>query len=197
MRFAAVSLLAVAGCLFVPGRAAALPAGAPPTGMVCTPGAVAGPNHTFDLTAQTGYIDTPDGNSVFMWSYAEVGGHFQSPGPVLCVTQGQTVVVNLTNNLPEPVSIVFPGQDAAVNAAGGSAGLLTTEAAANGGTVQYSFVAGLVPPPEIAANDKCTQGVAKVETERSFLNALVGAVTYNIFTPMHTKVTCAGGPIPR
>jgi len=62
---------------------------------------------------------------------------------------------------------------------------------------QYSFVAGLVPPPEIAANDKCTQGVAKVETERSFLNALVGAVTYNIFTPMHTKVTCAGGPIPR
>src|SRR4051812_41703093 len=142
MRFAAALLLAAAGCLFIPGRAAAIPADAPPTGMVCTPGAVSGTSHTFNLTAQTGYIDTPDGNSVFMWSYAETGDHFQSPGPVLCVTQGQTVVVNLTNNLPEPVSIVFPGQDAAVNASGGSAGLFTTEAAANGGTVQYSFVAG-------------------------------------------------------
>ncbi|MCU7722965.1 multicopper oxidase domain-containing protein [Actinoplanes sp. KI2] len=142
MRFAAALLLAAAGCLLVPGRAGAIPADAPPTGMVCSPGAVSGTTHTFDLVAQTGYIDTPDGNSVFMWSYAEAGGHFQSPGPVLCVTQGQTVVVNLTNNLAEPASIVFPGQDAAVAASGGSAGLLTTEAAANGGTVSYSFVAG-------------------------------------------------------
>jgi FtsP/CotA-like multicopper oxidase with cupredoxin domain len=142
MRFAAVVLLAAAGCLAVPGRAGAIPADTPPTGMVCSPGAVAGATHTFDLVAETGYIDTPDGNSVFMWSYAEAGGHFQSPGPVLCVTQGQTVVVNLTNNLPEAASIVFPGQDAAVGASGSGAGLLTTEAAANGGTVQYSFVAG-------------------------------------------------------
>ncbi|WP_433301430.1 multicopper oxidase domain-containing protein [Actinoplanes sp. CA-030573] len=142
MRFAAVLTLAAAGCLFAPGAAAAIPAGAPPTGMVCTPGTVAGGVHTFDLVAETGYIDTPDGNSVFMWSYAEDGGHFQSPGPVLCVTQGETVVVNLTDNLAEPASIVFPGQDQPVTASGGSPGLLTTEAAANGGTVRYSFVAG-------------------------------------------------------
>ena len=73
--------------------------------------------HTFNLVADTGYIETPDGNSVFMWSYADAdrrdARHFQSPGPVLCVTQGQTVVVNLTNNLPEATSIVFPGQDTA------------------------------------------------------------------------------------
>ena len=55
----------------------------------------------------------PDGNSVFMWSYATRradAGHFQSPGPVLCATQGQTITVNLTNTLTEATSIVFPGQ---------------------------------------------------------------------------------------
>ena len=41
---------------------------------------------------------------------------------MLCATQGQTVVVNLTNTLPEASGIVFPGQDAAVTATGGSPG---------------------------------------------------------------------------
>jgi hypothetical protein len=138
---------AVATALVVgaPSAALALPPGAPPTGMVCAPGTVVGSTHTFNLVARTGYIDTPDGNSVFMWSYANAdapdNGRFQSPGPVLCATQGQTVVVNLTNSLPEPSGIVFPAQDSAVTATGGSPGLLTTEAAATGGTVSYSFVA--------------------------------------------------------
>ena len=48
------------------------------------------------------------------------------------------MVVNLTNNLPEASSIVFPGQDTQVTATGGSPGLLTTEAAASGGTVSYT-----------------------------------------------------------
>lgn len=145
-RLAAAVSLAASVALVVPGSATALPAGAPRIGMVCTPGTVSGTTHTFNLVAKTGYIDTPDGNSVFMWSYANAdapdNGHFQSPGPVLCVTQGETVVVNLTNNLPEPSSIVFPGQDAAVTATGGTAGLLTTEAAASNGTVSYGFTAG-------------------------------------------------------
>ena len=114
-------------------------------GMVCTPGTVAGSTHTFNLVAEPGYIDTPDGNSVYMWGYADAAtnnGHFQSPGPVLCVAEGQTVVVNLSNTLPEASSIVFPGQDAAVTPSGGSAGLLTREAAASSGTVSYSFTAG-------------------------------------------------------
>ena len=58
---------------------------------------------------------------------------------------------------------------------------------------QNSFVYGLVPPAEIDAKLQCPQGVAKVETERSFLNGLVGAITYSIYTPMHTLVTCASG----
>lgn len=62
---------------------------------------------------------------------------------------------------------------------------------------QNSFIIGLVPPPEIDAKATCTQGVAKVETERSFLNGLVGAITYNIYTPIHAKVTCASGPVGR
>jgi FtsP/CotA-like multicopper oxidase with cupredoxin domain len=145
-RIAVAGTLAAAAGVLVPGGAIAIPADAPRIGMVCTPGTVSGGTHTFNLVAKTGYIDTPDGNSVFMWSYADAdapdSGRFQSPGPVLCATQGQTVVVNLTNNLPEPASIVFPGQDAAVTATGGTAGLLTSEAPATTGTVHYSFVAG-------------------------------------------------------
>ena len=37
----------------------------------------------------------------------------QLPGPRLVVSQGETVTVNLTNALPEPVSLRFPGQAAA------------------------------------------------------------------------------------
>src|SRR5215468_1754543 len=136
--------LAAGSAVLIPGYAAALPAGFAKIGMVCTPGTVAGNTHTFNLTANTGYADTPDGNSVFMWGYANHDApdndHFQTPGPVLCVTEGETVVVNLTNTLPEPASIVFPGQ-AGVSASGGSTGLFTDEAAAGGGAVSYSFTA--------------------------------------------------------
>ncbi len=132
-----------------PGPANALPAGFPKTGMVCTPGTSSGGTHTFNLVANTGYIQTPDGNSVLMWSYANGdapdSGAFQSPGPVLCATQGETVTVNLTNNLTGPqaeaVSVIFPGQDSQVTASGGAPGLFTNEAATGSGTVSYSFVA--------------------------------------------------------
>ena len=62
---------------------------------------------------------------------------------------------------------------------------------------QKSFVYGLVPPPEMNTKEQCPQGFAIVETERSFLNGLVGAITYSIFTPMHAKVTCASGPVAK
>jgi hypothetical protein len=62
---------------------------------------------------------------------------------------------------------------------------------------QYSFVYGLVPPPELNTREQCPQGFSVVMTERSFLNGLVGAFTSSIFTPMHTKVTCAAGPVAR
>ena len=130
-----VLTLAITVALLVPGSVLALPVNPPKVGMVCLNGP------TFNLVATSGTIHTPDGNTVFMWSYADSSGQFQYPGPVLCVNQGDTVTVNLTNNLPEASSIMFPGQDSAVTTIGGVAGLLTREAAGSGGTVSYSFTA--------------------------------------------------------
>lgn len=62
---------------------------------------------------------------------------------------------------------------------------------------QNSFVYGLVPPDEMETKGQCSRGVAKVETERSFLNGLVGALTWSIYTPIHVTVTCASGPVAR
>ena len=56
---------------------------------------------------------------------------------------------------------------------------------------QNSFVYGLVPPQELNVKDQCPQGVTKVETERSFLNGLVSALTWSIYTPLHVEVTCS------
>ena len=62
-----------------------------------------------------------------MWSYANAdapdNGAFQYPGPVLCVTQGETVIGQPARTpCPSRSSIVFPGQDAQVTATGGVAG---------------------------------------------------------------------------
>jgi Bor protein len=54
-----------------------------------------------------------------------------------------------------------------------------------------SFVEGLIPPPTVSTMSKCPSGVARVETQHSFLNLVVGAVTFGIITPMQITVTCA------
>jgi hypothetical protein len=54
-----------------------------------------------------------------------------------------------------------------------------------------SFIFGLVPPPVVETASRCPNGVAKVETQHSFLNALVGAITWSIYTPMQIDITCA------
>ena len=50
-----------------------------------------------------------------------------------------------------------------------------------------SFVYGLVPPSTVDAASQCSDGVAMVETELSFLNQVVSALTFGIVTPMHIK----------
>ena len=55
-----------------------------------------------------------------------------------------------------------------------------------------SFIYGLVPPAVMDVASQCPGGVAKVETEHSFLNEVVGILTFGIYTPIHIKVTCAG-----
>ncbi|HEY3716859.1 MAG TPA: multicopper oxidase domain-containing protein [Jatrophihabitantaceae bacterium] len=108
-------------------------------------------HQTFSLTAGDGYVSTPDGNSIYMWSYANSSRGFQLPGPTLCVTSGQPVTVVLHNTLPEPTSIVFPGQKgvkANGNPAqpqfddGGSLLSMVQAAAAQNGSVTYTFTAG-------------------------------------------------------
>lgn len=95
---------------------------------------------TFNLTASSGHIGTPDGGSVLIWGYGVNGGTMQYPGPTLIVNQGDTITINLTNQLPMPVSMVFPGQTG-VTAAGGTAGVLTQESSGPADVVTYSFVA--------------------------------------------------------
>src|SRR5687767_7918686 len=53
------------------------------------------------------------------------------------------------------------------------------------------FVYGLVPPPVVETAARCTNGVAKVETQHSFLNILAHIVTFGLYTPMQIDVTCA------
>ncbi|HEY0745100.1 MAG TPA: multicopper oxidase domain-containing protein [Steroidobacteraceae bacterium] len=144
---------------------AAAQAAAP--GITSTTGAAG----AFNLTAQIGNLNQPDGNAVYSWGYGcsansspkfapaaitnAACGAMQVPGPTLIVTEGTTVTVTLTNNLPTAAgntSILFPGF--AVTAAAASTqpigcssattpaptGLLVTEAAP-GCAVTYTFVA--------------------------------------------------------
>ena len=55
----------------------------------------------------------------------------------------------------------------------------------------HGFVYGLVPPSTVESAAKCPTGVAKVETQQSFLNMLANALTWGLYTPMNITVTCA------
>ncbi len=113
----------------------------PQTGILCTTGP------TFELTAQSGYIQMPDMNAMYMWSYSLTGGAFQHPGPTLCVNEGDTVTVVLTNSLPYSLrtSIMFPGQENVVAGTGLAqpdlANNSLTNSVANGESITYSFIA--------------------------------------------------------
>jgi FtsP/CotA-like multicopper oxidase with cupredoxin domain len=158
-----------------------------------TPG-ITGP--TFHLTARPAFISQPDGQSVYSWGYgctsAPSGfapaaistafcGTMQVPGPTLIVTQGQTVSVTLTNNLPNAAgntSILFPSFN--VTSSGGVAGLLTQEAAP-GSTVTYTFTADT---PGTRAYYSGTQGDLQVEM------GLYGAI---VVVPNSIPTACTSG----
>lgn len=99
---------------------------------------VSGP--TFNLYAMPTYVTTADGGSILVWGFGVEGGWPQYPAPTLIVNQGDEVTINVTNYLPEQVSIVFPGQEG-ITSSGGAAGMLAQEAATGGGTVSYTFTA--------------------------------------------------------
>jgi FtsP/CotA-like multicopper oxidase with cupredoxin domain len=67
---------------------------------------------TVELWATDGYISTPDGNSIYIWGFSgSPDSGAQLPGPLLVAGEGETLTVNLTNRLSEPVSARFPGQE--------------------------------------------------------------------------------------
>jgi FtsP/CotA-like multicopper oxidase with cupredoxin domain len=150
----------------------------PATAHAAAPGIA---DSTFTLTAQPAFITQPDGAMIYSWGYGCTTpgtGHafepsasimrgatcpsMQVPGPTLIVTEGQTVTVTLTNNLPAAAgntSILFPGFNVATSGSGSVAGLLTQEAVP-GGTVTYTFTAST---PGTRAYYSGTQGDLQVE----------------------------------
>jgi FtsP/CotA-like multicopper oxidase with cupredoxin domain len=91
------------------------------------------------LTAKEGHISTADGSSIHFWGLANGSALAQYPAPTIIVPQGTVLQITLNNQLPVPVSLVFPGQTG-VTTAGGSQGAITQEAAP-GGSVTYTFTA--------------------------------------------------------
>jgi len=172
------------------------------TANATTPG-ITGP--TFNLVASPAFISQPDGAGVYSWGYgcngapsgyapAAITNAFcntmQVPGPTLIVTQGQTVTVNLTNDLPAPAgntSILFPGFNVATS--GGVAGLLTQEATPGGGTVTYTFTA---TAPGTRAYYSGTQGDLQVEMGLyGAIIVLPSAIPTNCDSGVHTSNSTA------
>ncbi|OFV79498.1 MAG: hypothetical protein A2Y78_06360 [Acidobacteria bacterium RBG_13_68_16] len=115
---------------------------------------------TYGLSAGTATI-TVAGQNVPVWGFVctsttVVGacpslGTVTVPGPVLVVPPGEDLIINLTNNLPEPVSIIIPGQALPAVSGGIAQGAITDtqgrqrltsftgQAAASGGTATFTW----------------------------------------------------------
>jgi FtsP/CotA-like multicopper oxidase with cupredoxin domain len=191
-----VALVVAVTLLLVPAAFAAAP------GITGTSTAGTATAASFSLTAQDAYLNQPDGEAVYSWGYGCVSGSsptfagkasfvftptcntMQVPGPTLVVTEGATVTINLTNNLPTAVgntSILFPGfqlTSTCSNSAANPQGLLTCEAAP-GQTVTYTFVASA---PGTHSYYSGTQGDLQIEM------GLYGAV---IVLPLNPPTTCS------
>jgi FtsP/CotA-like multicopper oxidase with cupredoxin domain len=71
---------------------------------------------TYNLRAALGTKTMADGTSVPVWGFADDttlgagNGVVTVPGPQLTAVPGDTLTINLTNNLSVPISIIIPGQ---------------------------------------------------------------------------------------
>jgi FtsP/CotA-like multicopper oxidase with cupredoxin domain len=173
-----------------------------PVAFAAAPG-ITGP--TFNLTAQEAYLNMPDGEAIYSWGYGcnatlppagfapamtnQNCPTMQVPGPTMIVTEGQTVQVNLINQLPTAAgntSILFPGfvlTSTCPNSATSPQGLLACEAAP-GGTVTYTFMASA---PGTHPYYSGTQGDLQIEM------GLYGAL---IVLPASVPANCNAGYHP-
>ena len=179
----------------------------PATADAAAPG-ITGP--TFNLVAQTAFLNQPDGSSVYAWGYGCNGApagfapaaiknascpSMQLPGPTLIVNEGVTVSVTLTNNLPSAAgntSILFPGFNvtaapaatqpsaACTSTTATAQGLLVMEAT-NGCAITYTFTA---TSPGTRAYYSGTQSDLQVEM------GMYGAV---IVLPKAVPANCTTG----
>ena len=53
------------------------------------------------------------------------------------------------------------------------------------------WIFGLIAPSTVETASKCKNGVARVETQHSFLNMLAMMITFDIYSPIQIDVTCA------
>jgi len=102
---------------------------------------------SIDLCAKTGSVTMPDSAAIAIWGFAEDSGAGCAaatvglPGPLLDVNVGDEVTVNLENyDVPENVSLVFPGQPIFPDLVGVGAGSSTsyTFTASAPGTFLYA-----------------------------------------------------------
>jgi FtsP/CotA-like multicopper oxidase with cupredoxin domain len=102
----------------------------------------------YNLSASAFTKTMPDGVTVItMWGFALAGGAPTAPGPMLEVPPGETsLTINLTNNLPENISIVIPGQPMTLSPVMFTDGegrqrvrSFTHETGASGGTNTYTW----------------------------------------------------------
>jgi FtsP/CotA-like multicopper oxidase with cupredoxin domain len=99
---------------------------------------------TVDLCAKAGTVTMPDSVVVDIWGFVldtgSCAGSPTLPGPQITANEGDTLIVNLTNMLSQPVSLIFPGQSLmpdTVGAAGGGGFTSYTFTASNPGTYLY------------------------------------------------------------
>lgn len=114
-------LAMLASAFPLPAQAAVLPAS------TCTE---SGGVRTCDLWATTGTLTLPGSVSVTIWGYAADNvSPAGLPGPLLIANAGETLVVNLHNNLGENTSLSIPGLP----------GRSDTVGAPSGGTAAYTY----------------------------------------------------------
>ncbi|MCA9874187.1 MAG: multicopper oxidase domain-containing protein [Anaerolineales bacterium] len=112
------------------------------------------PDVTFDLCATTGTLALPGGVTVPIWGYAlgDCSGSPSAslPGPTLTVNAGETVQINLHNNLGESTTLNIPGVSMLPDVAGADPGFtksFTFEASEPG---TYLYEAGLLSQHQVA-----------------------------------------------
>jgi Bor protein len=59
---------------------------------------------------------------------------------------------------------------------------------------EAGFLGGLVPPRAVRSEAACPNGVARVETARSFSNVVFTVLTAGLYSPMSVRITCAAAP---